>query len=107
MCGIFIRKKDLGIFHGSFSGLADIHGCVAVKITPVDDHPEYENWRPWQKSTDDSSSEMSPLFWIIIPAAAIVFFLFGFLISRLYYRRRKGEPLLDENYENVQGRGQV
>jgi len=89
--------------------LADIHGCVAIKICPVDldSHPEYENWRPWLKSTDDSSSKMSPLFWILIPAAAVVFFLIGFLISRIYYRRRKAEPLLDENYENVQGRGQV
>jgi alpha-galactosidase len=103
------HKKDLGIFQGSFTGLADIHGCVAIKVTPVDldSHPEYEDWRPWQKATADSSNTMSPLFWIIVPVAAVVFFLFGFLISGLYYRRRKGEPLLDENYENVQGRGQV
>jgi len=108
--------KDLGVFEGSFTGQADIHGCVALKIVPVDldKHPEYEFWRPWHASpyslscsaTDSlsSSTTTSSHIWVLVPVSSLLFFLLGFLIAYYYLKQqRKTDLLLHKNYNSVEG----
>jgi len=106
--------KDLGTFKGQFVGLADIHGCMALKITPVDlrSHSEYKDWRPWQviaqaqgSSVSSSSSGMSRLLWILLPLAACIFFIFGYFLARAYYKQHiQYQPLSDPRENLIQHR---
>jgi alpha-galactosidase len=84
------QHQDVGNFTHHFTGVADIHGCMALRITPIDNRPEYRDWRPWQGTPcPDSSSDNSGLvYWIAMPLIALFVGLLVFFLTRAYYKNK-------------------
>jgi hypothetical protein len=40
-------KQDLGVFTGSISLPVPLHGCRALRVTPVQEEERDTTWRPW------------------------------------------------------------
>jgi len=93
-------KRTIGNFTHGFDGVADIHGCMALRLTPVSNKPEYKNWRPWYEASDcgeASTSKDVREYWIALPVAAVLSALLGFYVSYLYFKPQHSinhQPLL-------------
>jgi hypothetical protein len=85
--------QDMGNFTHSFTGIADIHGCVAIKVTPVTMKTSYRDWRPWDVAfcnTEESSSstKYSPWYYVGFVLAVLLLSCFVFIATRTYYKNK-------------------
>jgi len=69
-------RTDLGVFTHSYMGIVDLHGCKALKITPLSIKSGYADWRPWFRHSDcPSLVDLKLVFWLAIPLCLMLGYL--------------------------------
>jgi alpha-galactosidase len=74
---------DLGVYTNHYMGVVDLHGCQALKITPLVIKPYYVNWRPWfRHSACSSNLDLKLVFWLTIPLCLMIGYIFGLALAK-------------------------
>jgi len=81
-------SANLGNWTHGFTGVANIHGCMALRLTPVTDKADFHNWRPWFGATAacGGSSTDVRIYWIALPVGCTVCALLGFFVAYSYFK---------------------